>query len=331
MSTTPIGSSPGYASTVQLSSDAYASPVSATTPGSAGAAPSGESWLTRSYGSSGLGPAIVGHRGVTGNADIPENSIEALQYAADNNADGVELDIQFLGDGTPVVVHDDAIEDGGWLWFDKDLSDLDASDLAGNGGDFDLLTLEEWAQAYAALPEPRPSVFAEFKAETPAQIDNPQAAIDGAVAILDAHVPSDQLVAASFGSEVLEQLHQADPTLHLGLFAARDGDTSVFEQLDALAADGVPIGFVEMNEDNLPVEDTAHGITADSDAGREEQTLQKLYDEGYTIVIGHTREQYIADPRVAAIVSNDAATATVERDEHALDSLKTFPHPFFRF
>ncbi|HJR73487.1 MAG TPA: glycerophosphodiester phosphodiesterase [Luteimonas sp.] len=313
MSTLPIGTS--HPSAVHSLYDT--APVAEAT--TASTAVSNDSWLTRSYGSTGLGPAIVGHRGVTGNDDVPENSIEALQYAADHNADGIELDIQFLGDGTPVVMHDEKIEDGGLLWFDKSLSDLNASDV----DDYGLLTLEDWAQAYSSLPEPRPSVFAEFKSETPAEIDDPQAAIDGAVDILNTHVSSDQLVAASFGADVLGYLHQADPTLSLGLFASRDGDTSVFEQLDALAEDGVPIGFVEMNEDNLPVEDAAHGITGDTEAEREEQTIARLHAEGYAIVIGHTREEYLADPRVAAIISNDPASATGLRDEHALDGLRS--------
>lgn len=319
MSVLPIGSNPLSA---QAPYDATPPTQTTATPASA----SGDSWLTRSYGSTGLGPAIVGHRGVTGNDDVPENSIEALQYAAEHNADGIELDIQFLGDGTPVVMHDGKIEDGGFLWFDKNLSDLNASDV----DDYGLLTLEAWAQAYSALPEPRPAVFAEYKTETPAEIDDPQAAIDGAVDILNAHVDSDRLVAASFGADVLSRLHEADPSLSLGLFASRDGDTSVFDQLDDLAEDGVPIGFVEMNEDNLPVEDAGHGITGSTEAEREEQTIARLYAEGYAIVIGHTREEYIADPRIAAIISNDAASATDLRDEHALDALRG-PWPGVRF
>lgn len=288
--------------------------------GSAPQANGGDNWISRSYGD-GSGPAIIGHRGVHEDGDgIGDNTLESLQYAHDTGADGIELDIQFLGDGTPVVTHD---ADG--------LSDLDASDLACNGGDHDLLSLEEWTQAYRALGDTDLKVFAEFKTESfadlpewkqdacqPAQLCNPrQEAMNHAVRLLDWSVGSDNLVAASFGADVLASLHKADPELSLGLFAARDGDTSVFDQLDALEDDGVPIDFVEMNEDNLVIEDGDHAITG-TEEEREEQTLQRLHDEGYGIVIGRTSEEYITDPRVAGIISNDPANGIDKREQAGL-------------
>lgn len=49
-------------------------------------------------------PHLVAHRGES--AEYPENSISSIRAALDAEADGVELDIQFTGDGQPVVLHD---------------------------------------------------------------------------------------------------------------------------------------------------------------------------------------------------------------------------------
>jgi glycerophosphoryl diester phosphodiesterase len=49
-------------------------------------------------------PFVYGHRGVRG--DRPENTLAAFSAAADQGADGIELDVRVSGDGEPVVVHD---------------------------------------------------------------------------------------------------------------------------------------------------------------------------------------------------------------------------------
>lgn len=49
-------------------------------------------------------PRIIAHRGDT--SRFPENTLEALQAAAQSGVDGVELDVQFSSEGTPVVFHD---------------------------------------------------------------------------------------------------------------------------------------------------------------------------------------------------------------------------------
>jgi glycerophosphoryl diester phosphodiesterase len=51
---------------------------------------------------------IFGHRGASAHA--PENSLAALRLAAEQGADGVELDIRSTADGELVVHHDASIE-----------------------------------------------------------------------------------------------------------------------------------------------------------------------------------------------------------------------------
>ena len=52
-------------------------------------------------------PLVWAHRGAS--ADAPENTLAAFRLAADQGADGVELDAQRCGTGEPVVFHDDTL------------------------------------------------------------------------------------------------------------------------------------------------------------------------------------------------------------------------------
>lgn len=51
---------------------------------------------------------IWAHRGASGYA--PENTLEAFALAAEQKADGVELDVQLTKDGKIVVIHDETID-----------------------------------------------------------------------------------------------------------------------------------------------------------------------------------------------------------------------------
>ncbi|WP_458525027.1 glycerophosphoryl diester phosphodiesterase [Onishia taeanensis] len=49
-------------------------------------------------------PRLIGHRGLS--AAAPENTLAAVRAAHDAGIDWVELDVQLLADGTPVIWHD---------------------------------------------------------------------------------------------------------------------------------------------------------------------------------------------------------------------------------
>lgn len=51
---------------------------------------------------------ILGHRGAS--ADFPENTLQAFLGAADQGADGVELDVMVCGSGEVVVCHDERLD-----------------------------------------------------------------------------------------------------------------------------------------------------------------------------------------------------------------------------
>ena len=51
---------------------------------------------------------VWAHRGAS--AYAPENTLEAFRLAAEQKADGVELDVQLSKDGELVVIHDETID-----------------------------------------------------------------------------------------------------------------------------------------------------------------------------------------------------------------------------
>lgn len=97
-------------------------------------------WLTATR------PLIIGHRGAA--ADAPENTLAAFVLALEQNADGMELDVQLCADGVPVIIHDDTVDrtcDGSGRVADLKLDELRMLTIA---GDHSVPTLDE---LFAAL------------------------------------------------------------------------------------------------------------------------------------------------------------------------------------
>ena len=55
-------------------------------------------------------PKILAHRGYS--QKFPENTLLAFNKAFENNADGIECDLQKSKDNKFVIIHDDKIEPG---------------------------------------------------------------------------------------------------------------------------------------------------------------------------------------------------------------------------
>ena len=51
--------------------------------------------------------AVIAHRGAKGVA--PENTLRAIQLAADQGAEWVELDVMLTADEVPIILHDEAL------------------------------------------------------------------------------------------------------------------------------------------------------------------------------------------------------------------------------
>ncbi len=74
-------------------------------------------------------PRIIAHRGASGNA--PENTLAAIQMAADHGAKWIEIDVNISRDGVPVLFHDDGLNrcsNGSGLVIEHSVSTLQSLD-----------------------------------------------------------------------------------------------------------------------------------------------------------------------------------------------------------
>lgn len=88
------------------------------------------------------GLEIIAHRGLHRSGGPVENSREAVRSALNSGVDGLEVDLQLLGDGTLVLFHDDSLSG----WTDgadvRPLGSLTYADFR-DAVDFDPLSLRE--------------------------------------------------------------------------------------------------------------------------------------------------------------------------------------------
>ena len=100
---------------------------------------------------------LVAHRGYAGR--FPENTLEALQEAVNMGVNYVEFDVQFTGDGTPVMLHDSTLDRTHNN--SSSIFNLKSEDLKNHSG---LSSVEEVVVWLKANPEV--IAFVELKAES---------------------------------------------------------------------------------------------------------------------------------------------------------------------
>jgi glycerophosphoryl diester phosphodiesterase len=110
---------------------------------------------------------VFGHRGAK--AYAPMNTIPAFELAAQQGADGAELDVHLSRDGNPIILHDfsvDATTDGSGLARTMTLAQLKDLDAGGWFGDafrgVRIPTLDEVFEAVGS----RLYINVEIKSET---------------------------------------------------------------------------------------------------------------------------------------------------------------------
>ena len=55
-------------------------------------------------------PVLMGHRGTGTNTVVPENTLEAFDWAVEHGADGIEFDVRLTGTKKMVVMHDATLD-----------------------------------------------------------------------------------------------------------------------------------------------------------------------------------------------------------------------------
>lgn len=171
---------------------------------------------------------VVAHRGHSDGPTSPdrsprsdgplENTLAALERAAERGARAVEVDVRVLADGTPVLCHDAAL---GRLTRGADaraIADLRAAELAGielvGGGRVPLLV-----DALAACRARGVAMNLELKHDVPSQA----ALVRGVAGLLSTWDPTHELLLSSFDPRVLALAAGLVPRLPRALIVHRSG------------------------------------------------------------------------------------------------------------
>jgi glycerophosphoryl diester phosphodiesterase len=161
---------------------------------------------------------VIAHRGAS--ATHPENTVAAFRAAADQGADGVELDVRRTRDGALAVHHDQYLADG------RPLVDVTTADLPD-----DVPTLAAALDACGRL-----AVNIEIK-NWPADVDwDPiRRLAESVVELVTARGDTGHLLISAFDRATIDRVHQLDPGLATGWLTVAVPGAG---ELDELAAGG---------------------------------------------------------------------------------------------
>ncbi|WP_404470697.1 glycerophosphoryl diester phosphodiesterase [Vreelandella venusta] len=161
-------------------------------------------------------PTLIAHRGYS--AAAPENTLTAVRAAHDAGATWVELDVQLLGDGAPVIWHDSDVSrcsDGrgelaSMTW--QQAQRLDVGSWFGDGFvDEKIASLEAML---ALLNELKMGVNLEIKVN---KGRDPIALVDTVMPIVLAALPAERLIVSSFDAAALAHCRRFAPKEALAL------------------------------------------------------------------------------------------------------------------
>ncbi|MEA3510927.1 MAG: glycerophosphodiester phosphodiesterase [Actinomycetota bacterium] len=150
---------------------------------------------------------IYGHRGAM--TDVRPNTVEAYEFAIEQGADGVELDVRRTRDDAIVIFHDDRSAPEATPFVDLDLSEIRATTPW-------IPTLDE---AWAALG---PSGLLNIEIKNiygQADYDPAQRVAAGVVRWLAEHETGDRVLVSSFNTQALDMVQTLDPTIRTGLLS----------------------------------------------------------------------------------------------------------------
>jgi glycerophosphoryl diester phosphodiesterase len=177
------------------------------------------------------GTLILGHRGASGEA--PENTLRAFALAAEQGADGIELDVQPAADGALVIMHDDTVDrttNGAGR-----VADLDSAVLAGldAGGGERVPTLEE------ALTLAHGRLFVDIEIKDPG-------VEPGVAALVDRLGMTEQVAISSFYPASLATMGEVAPHLRRWLLSV-DWSAAVLAVALELGVVGVAPRYPQIN------------------------------------------------------------------------------------
>lgn len=193
-------------------------------------------------------PRVIAHRGYR--ELYPENTLPALEAAIRGGADGVELDVQFCRDGTPIVVHDpDLKRVSGEA---ASVADLEPAEL----GRYSAHEPERLGQRFRGTPIPtlrevaerlagqgEALVFVEVKVETLPAHDLPRRVKN----VLEACAPlGERAVIISFDDRILREARSLRQKVPVG-WVLPQWDLDMMDRADVLEPD-----YIFVDKDVLP-------------------------------------------------------------------------------
>jgi len=156
---------------------------------------------------------ILGHRGVRMGA--PENTLKAIQLAADSGADGVEIDARFTKDGVAILMHDPSVSrtiKGAKKKSTKKIRNLNFSDikkLTTRGGE-KIPTLEEALKLTQKLDM---VVNLEIKSDDNVTEQN----LDYILSLVNKYGNKSKFSISSFDEKIVKIIKEKDPLIITGL------------------------------------------------------------------------------------------------------------------
>lgn len=176
-------------------------------------------------------PVLWGHRGVRGSV-VPENTLAAIAQAAEEGADGVEVDARPCASGELVVLHDATLARVTEGRDERAVAEVPYRELAaldlGAGAAPPVL-----AEVLAACHERRLCLNVELKADVPDQAVSAAAA----ARLLGPHDATHLLVVSCFDPLLLGRFRRHAPTVPVALLV--DGSEPRGPLLDRLSLLGV--------------------------------------------------------------------------------------------
>ncbi len=159
---------------------------------------------------------VIAHRG--GASWVPENTLAAFRWAAEHGCRWVELDISLLGDGTPVIIHDQTLErttDSQGALADLCLADLERIDA---GAWFAPAFAGERIPTLGQLLQLCAELGLGANLELKPDANNVEALVEATAQVLeDAQAVGGPWLFSSFEHEALELMAKRLPSIPRGL------------------------------------------------------------------------------------------------------------------
>lgn len=225
-------------------------------------------------------PLVYGHRGASAHAR--DNTVESVSLAVEQGADGVEIDVRFSRDGRLIVHHDDA-EPGS-----EPFARLDFVQIR---RDYPFVpTLDETWDALGDTAY----MNIEIKIDE-ADAQRHGRLVEDVVDWIGEHQAAERVVVSSFDAWTTRRVRSLAPHLLIGQLVTKWARAS--QIIPMVARDG-------HQSINLPVD----SLQDDPDA-----VVRTAADNGLVVMVWTVDDpatiQRLAEAGVAAVISNDPATA----------------------